>query len=117
MIDYRRKLEVQVEQETGDLVIFYKKSDDDVSNVFLLDEQDRDELQDTLQYLRWDEKKQNKGGRLSLFELKQDQDYWRAKFELTHRKDMIDYINFHTADKVREASILSNVDLDDLLLR
>jgi len=111
----RRKLEVQLEQETGDLVIFYKS--DDAAELFLLDEQDRDELQDTLQYLRWDEQKQNKGGRLSLFELQQDQEYWKAKFELTHRKDMLDYINFHTADSAREAAILSNLDLDDLLMR
>tara|TARA_R110000803_G_scaffold205825_1_gene272726 strand:- start:139 stop:477 length:339 start_codon:yes stop_codon:yes gene_type:complete len=110
----QREIEVVMDTETGDLILSYH---DGLAATFLLDERDRDTLQDTLQFLRWDEEKQNKGGRLSLFELRQDQDYWEAKFNLKHRKDMVDYINFHTADKAREAAILSNIDLDDLLLR
>jgi hypothetical protein len=54
--------------------------------------------------------------RMALIVLRQDQTYWEAKWRLTNRKDMIDYVNYHTADSVRDTAIKVGLEIDDLLL-
>jgi hypothetical protein len=54
--------------------------------------------------------------RMALIVLRQDQTYWEAKWRLTKRKEMIDYVNYHTADSVRDTAIKVGLEIDDLLL-
>jgi aryl-phospho-beta-D-glucosidase BglC (GH1 family) len=118
-------LEIEVNQETGDLILYYL----DHNGYIIINERDRDGLLDQLTFLRWDEEQQIKERMLktdileeikaskhALVELKQEQTYWEAKWKLTTRKDMIDYINYHTADLVRDTAIKSDLEIDDLLM-
>jgi len=55
--------------------------------------------------------------KLALMELKQDQNYWEAKWNLQNHKSMVEYVNYHTADRLRDVAIEIDMDLDDLLFR
>ena len=55
--------------------------------------------------------------KLALIELKQDQGYWEAKWHLQNHKAKIEYINFHTADRLRDVAIEVDMDIDDLMVR
>jgi len=58
-----------------------------------------------------------KSHKLALMELKQDQRYWEAKWELQNHKAMVEYVNFHTADRLRDVAIEIDMDIDDLMIR
>lgn len=51
----------------------------------------------------------------ALVELKQSQQYWEAKWMLYNRKDMLDYINYHTSDRLRDTAIRTDLEIDDLM--
>ena len=114
----KRDNKFYVYPETGDVKI------STTHGSFLIDERERDWLQCQLQYARQDEgaddlileTKEALKSKLALYELNNDQKYWREKWQATNRKAMNEYINFHTADKARDAAIKSNLELDDLLL-
>jgi len=58
-----------------------------------------------------------KSQKLALIELKQDQGYWEAKWHLQNHKAMVEYVNFHTADRLRDVAIEVDMDIDDLMVR
>ena len=113
-------LKFEINQETGDLVLTTDHG------MIIIDQRDRDYLQDQLRYSRQDETqgqsndiietKEALKSKLALYELYQDQEYWANKWQNQNAKSMREYINFHTADKARDAAIKSGLDLDDLLL-
>ena len=122
-------LKFEINQETGDLVLTTDHG------MIIIDQRDRDYLQDQLRYSRQDENPQDhiyaRGyaknpdiietkealkSKLALYELYQDQEYWANKWQNQNTASMRQYVNFHTADKARDAAIKSGLDLDDLLL-
>jgi|TARA_B110000977_G_scaffold63194_1_gene85915 hypothetical protein len=112
-------LQFEINRETGDVIL---KSD---HGMLIIDQQDRDYLTDQLRYARQDETQEQSNdiletkealkSKLALYELYQDQEYWANKWQNQNAKSMREYINFHTADKARDAAIKSGLDLDDLL--
>ena len=113
-------LKFEINQETGDLVLTTDHG------MIIIDQQDRDYLEDHLRYARQDETqgqsndiietKEALKSKLALYELYQDQEYWANKWQNQNTASMREYVNFHTADKARDAAIKSGLDLDDLLL-
>jgi len=113
-------LKFKIDRETGDVILVSEQGK------IVIDEQDRDYLLDQLRYARQDETqgqssdiyetKEALKSKLALHELYQDQEYWSNKWYNTNAKSMCEYVNFHTADKARDAAIKSGLDLDDLLL-
>tara|TARA_R110000796_G_scaffold47138_5_gene113542 strand:+ start:430 stop:777 length:348 start_codon:yes stop_codon:yes gene_type:complete len=113
-------LKLEINRETGDVVLTSEHG------MIIIDQQDRDYLQDQLRYARQEETqgqsndiletKEALKSKLALYELYQDQEYWANKWHNTNAKSCREYVNFHTADKARDAAIKSGLDLDDLLL-
>ena len=114
-------IEFNLNNENGDVAIKTR------NGMIIIDEADRDELAARLAHTRDQDRSATTNAetyqtraalqsKLALHELMQDQEYWRKKWLTTNTRAMNEYINYHTADKARNAAMRSDLEIDDLLL-